>query len=136
MYGMYWLGGAVALALFVYLVVALVRAVAGLTQFVHRVAAREAFTPGDQTEAALIQAELDELRQDTASRAPDAEAAAAATARQQEETPTLVVVSASSDRETPSTSLLHQADNALYHAKAAGRNAVWVCERGVLRSAT
>ena len=70
----------------------LVRAVAGLTQFVHRVAAREAFTPGDQTEAALIQAELDELRQDTASRAPDAEAAAAATARQQEETPTLVVV--------------------------------------------
>ena len=58
----------------------LARAIAGLTQFVQRVEAREAFSAGDQTEAALIQAELDELRQETASQAQDAETAAAAAA--------------------------------------------------------
>jgi chemosensory pili system protein ChpA (sensor histidine kinase/response regulator) len=70
----------------------LARAVAGLTQFVQRIEAREAFTPGDGTEAALIQAELDELRQETASHAEDAEAAAAAYARQEEDEPAAAVV--------------------------------------------
>ncbi len=64
---------------------ALARAVAGLTQFVHRVEAREAFSAGDQTEAGLIQADLDELRQESASHAQDAEAAAAAFARREDE---------------------------------------------------
>ena len=63
----------------------LTRAVAGLAQLVHRVEAREAFTPGDQTEAALIQADLDELRYETASNAQDAETAAAALARADDE---------------------------------------------------
>ena len=63
----------------------LARAVAGLTQFVHRVEAREAFSAGDQTEANLIQSDLDELRQQTASHAQDAETAAAAAARHDEE---------------------------------------------------
>jgi chemosensory pili system protein ChpA (sensor histidine kinase/response regulator) len=63
----------------------LARAVAGLTQFVDRVEMREAFSAGDQTEAGLIQAELDELRQETASHAHDAEAAAAAFARKEDE---------------------------------------------------
>jgi len=58
----------------------LARTVAGLTQFVHRVEVREAFSAGDQTEAGLIQADLDELRQQSASHAQDAEAAAAAAA--------------------------------------------------------
>jgi len=58
----------------------LARAVAGLTQFVHRVEAREAFSAGDQTEAGLIQSDLDELRQQSASHVQDAEAAAAAAA--------------------------------------------------------
>jgi len=72
----------------------LARAVAGLTQFVQRVEAREAFSAGDQTEANLIQADLDELRQETASHAQDAEAAAAVAARQEEETTSLAPVAA------------------------------------------
>ena len=63
----------------------LARAIAGLNQFVHRVEAREEFSVGDQTEAALIQAELEELRQETASQAQDAETAAAAAALHDEE---------------------------------------------------
>ena len=58
----------------------LARAVAGLTQFVNRVETRDAFSAGDQTEAGLIQADLDELRQQSASHAQDAETAAAAAA--------------------------------------------------------
>ena len=63
----------------------LARAVAGLTQFVGRIEAREAFFTGDQTEANLIQADLDELRQEAASRAWNAETAAADVARHDEE---------------------------------------------------
>ncbi|MEO8345116.1 MAG: Hpt domain-containing protein [Betaproteobacteria bacterium] len=60
------------------------RAVAGLAQFVSRVEAREGFTPGDAAEAALIDGELDELRQETASVVQDAEAAAVAKALEEE----------------------------------------------------
>jgi chemosensory pili system protein ChpA (sensor histidine kinase/response regulator) len=70
----------------------LARAVAGLAQFVQRVEAREAFTPGDQAEAALIQADLDELRQETAGHTPDAEAAAAQEAREDEAAQPLAVI--------------------------------------------
>ncbi len=63
----------------------LARAVAGLAQFVDRVGACEAFTAGDRAEAALIDAELDELRQETASVVQDAETAAVAEAREDEE---------------------------------------------------
>ena len=68
----------------------LARAIAGLNQFVHRVEMREEFSAGDQTEAALIQAELDELRQETASHAQDAETAAAAAAWHEEESSPIV----------------------------------------------
>ncbi|HQR11459.1 MAG TPA: Hpt domain-containing protein [Casimicrobiaceae bacterium] len=63
----------------------LARTVAGLSQFARRIEAREAFTPADQSEAALIESELDELRQETASVVQDAEGAAVAEARQQED---------------------------------------------------
>jgi len=69
----------------------LARAIAGLAQLAHRVEVCEAFTPGDHTEAALIQADLDELRQETASHVDDAEGAAAAAAREEEEVLAAVV---------------------------------------------
>ncbi len=69
----------------------LARTVAALAQFVHRVEAREGFTSGDNTEAALIQADLDELRQENSSQTQDADGAAAAAARREEDTPVVAV---------------------------------------------
>ena len=61
----------------------LARAVAGMSVLGNRVRACESFTAGDADEAAAIQGELDQLRQDAAGDAEngDAEAAAAALAR-------------------------------------------------------
>ncbi|MFO1316233.1 MAG: Hpt domain-containing protein [Burkholderiales bacterium] len=63
----------------------LARAVAGLAMLVARIKALAPFTHGDVEEAADIRRELDELRQEAATEAGDAEAAAALVARLEEE---------------------------------------------------
>ena len=63
----------------------LARAVAGLAMLVARIKAQAPFTHGDVEEAHDIRRELDELRQDAAAEAGDAEAAAAMVARLEEE---------------------------------------------------
>ena len=79
----------------------LARAIAGLNQLVHRVEARDEFSTGDQTEAALIQAELEELRQETACQTQDAETAAAAAAFHDEESPPLALADAATTYSQP-----------------------------------
>ena len=59
----------------------LARAIAGLAMLVARVKAQEPFTRGDIEEAGAIQRELEEVRQDAAAEASDAEAAAEEIAR-------------------------------------------------------
>ena len=63
----------------------LARAIAGLALFVSRIKRQAPFTHGDVEEAGEIQRELDELRQEAATEAGDAEAAAALVARLEEE---------------------------------------------------
>jgi len=63
----------------------LARAIAGLALFVSRIKRQAPFTHGDVDEASEIQRELDELRQEAATEAGDAEAAAALVARLEEE---------------------------------------------------
>ncbi|MBA3775177.1 MAG: Hpt domain-containing protein, partial [Betaproteobacteria bacterium] len=63
----------------------LARAVAGLTEFVSRVKARQGFSSQDADEARFIQTELEELRQDLASEVLDAEGTAAAIAKQEDD---------------------------------------------------
>ena len=63
----------------------LARAVAGLTEFVARVKARQGFSTHDAEEARFIQSELEELRQDVASEVLDAEGTAAAIAKQDDD---------------------------------------------------
>ena len=59
----------------------LARAIAGLAMLAARVKAQESFTRGDIEEAGAIQRELEEVRQDAAAEASDAEAAAEEIAR-------------------------------------------------------
>jgi chemosensory pili system protein ChpA (sensor histidine kinase/response regulator) len=61
------------------------RAIAALTVFVQRIKAQTPFTAADADEAAIVQREVDELRQDAAIEVVDAEAAAAELARREEE---------------------------------------------------
>ncbi len=63
----------------------LARAIAALAMFVARIKARTDFSAADAQEAATVQRELEDLRQDAAIEAIDAEAAAAELARREDE---------------------------------------------------